>query len=60
MAIKRTRQQIEEVHARVIDKIGEGSSNYPGMSYEEGIDDFVRWLVGNSDGDGEWPFEGMS
>lgn len=60
MAIERTKEQIEEVHARVIDKIGEGSTAYPGMSYEEGIDDFVRWLTGESDGDGEFPFEGMS
>lgn len=54
--VKRSMTEIEAVHGNVVDQIGEGGTRFAGMSYEEGIDDFVRWLFGDSDGDGEWPF----
>jgi hypothetical protein len=52
---KPTSDEIEEVIGNVTDQIAQGGSRYPGMSYEEGVDEALRWVQGNSDNT-EWPF----
>lgn len=43
---KRTPQEVEDLR----DKIDEfSSSNYPGMTYEQGIAEALDWVLGNSD-----------
>lgn len=51
--IVRTEEEINKVLDKAIEGINEGSE-YPGMSYEEGIQVMYDWLVGNID---ENPFE---
>lgn len=42
--VVRSEDEIAEVENRAIESIGEGRSEYFGMTYEEGIDAMVRWL----------------
>lgn len=51
--IKRKDAEIYEQLNKVADGINDGSQ-YPGMSYEEGIQAFTDWLFGYTD---EKPFE---
>lgn len=51
--IIRTTDEIEEVESAAISAIGEGS-RFPGMTYEDGIDAVLRWLV---EEDADHPFE---
>lgn len=39
----------------VVGQMADGGSEYPGMSYEEGVDEALRWVLGENDND-EWPF----
>lgn len=53
--IKRTDAEINEQLNKAADGINDGSQ-YPGMSYEDGIQAFADWLFGDSN---EKPFGGM-
>ncbi len=39
----RTREQVDDLLNRCQDQIDEGGSEYPGMSYEDGIAAALRW-----------------
>ena len=49
---KRTQDQIDELLNRCIEAEETGVSEYPGMSYEQGIKAAIEWLDG-----GDYPFE---
>lgn len=51
--IKRTDAEINEQLNKAADGINDGSQ-YPGMSYEDGIQAFADWLFGDSN---KKPFE---
>ena len=51
--IKRTVEEIYEVLNLAAEGENEGS-RYPGMSYEQGINAFWMWLIGDTD---EEPFD---
>jgi hypothetical protein len=46
---------IDDVLNRCVDAENEGKSQYPGMSYEQGVRVGVEWLLGITD---EPPFDG--
>ncbi len=46
----RTDEEIDNVMNKALDASVEGSK-WPGMSYEEGIDAAIRWIVGLADED---------
>lgn len=52
--IKRNESEIDKVLDKVNDNISEGNSEYPGMSYEDGIQAFWMWLNGATS---EHPFD---
>ena len=45
----RTQSEIEDTIDRALQLNGEGGSNYPGMTYEQGVEDALRWAM-NQDG----------
>ena len=51
----KTRNEIDEVIGNCLDQMEQGSSKYPGMSYEEGVEAALRWVTGDSDDEG-FPF----
>lgn len=46
--IKRSEAEINEV-VEACESVYTGNSRFPGMTYEQGIADFFRWLVGEVD-----------
>lgn len=54
MGIKRPQEQIDDVVNDAWDSINEGTSRYPGMSYEDGVRAALDWVTGEVD---ENPFE---
>jgi len=48
LTIKRTQKEIDELHNWANEGQDEGS-HYPGMSYEDGIDATIRWIMGHDD-----------
>ena len=48
MKIVRTQEEIEQVLNWIAEAFDAGT-HYPAMSYEDGIDDMFRWLVGDSE-----------
>lgn len=48
MDIKRTRQEIDEQIGLALEQIEKGHSKYFGMTYEEGVDNALRWVLGDS------------
>lgn len=50
----RTSSEINDVRNTASENIDEGTSVYPGMSYEEGVEAALSWIAGDSD---ENPFE---
>lgn len=46
--IVRSEKEIDDVLNQAADGIEDGSI-YPGMSYEQGIQDFAGWLFGDTD-----------
>ncbi len=48
--IERTEQQINELLDKALEAFDKGT-NYPGMSYEQGILDAIYWLTGQTDDD---------
>jgi len=49
--IKRTGSEIDELIGRCAERMDFGSA-YPRMSYEEGVYETLKWLLGEED---EWP-----
>ena len=48
--IKRTDLEIDELSADCSEVLaGDKANPYPGMSYTEGVDNCLRWLLGDQD-----------
>ena len=47
--VTRSDDEINDLRNAVGDRIDEGGSRFSGMSYEQGIDEVLRWLFGESD-----------
>lgn len=47
--IKRTEKEIEDQLNEAGAIIAEGGSKVPGMSYEEGVDATIRWILGHEE-----------
>lgn len=45
----RSRQEIEEQLHLAADQVVEGRSKFSGMTYEEGVDNALRWALEDSD-----------
>jgi hypothetical protein len=52
--VKRTREEVAGVINKTWDSTNSGVSQYPGMSYEEGVRAGIGWLLGETD---DHPFE---
>ena len=48
-----TQDQIDDVLNKCAEQADEGGSRWPGMSYEEGVAEAIRWMQG----DGPNPME---
>jgi hypothetical protein len=44
--IKHSEAEIDELMNMAADAINNGRSRWPGMSYEQGIEDGLQWLFG--------------
>lgn len=44
----RTRQEIDDVREKCLDSLEDGTQ-YPGLSYEEGVLDAIEWLEYNGE-----------
>lgn len=49
MNIVRTEQEIWDLLSQCLDTENSGSSNYPGMSYEQGIKAAIEWITGETE-----------
>jgi hypothetical protein len=47
----RTQDEIEAVKDKTYPYIEDGRSGVPGMTYEEGVEAALRWVLGDSDDD---------
>lgn len=47
MNIVRTEQEIWDLLNQCADSVETGISNYPGMSYEQGIKAAIEWITGD-------------
>ena len=47
--VTRTDEEINDLLNAVDERIDEGGSRFSGMSYEQGISEALRWLLGQSD-----------
>jgi hypothetical protein len=47
--IARTQDQIDEQINRAVESRDEHGTQWPGMSYEDGVDAALRWVTGESD-----------
>jgi hypothetical protein len=47
--VQRSESEIDDVRNEVVDLIDEGSSKFPGMSYEEGVENALSWVFGERD-----------
>lgn len=46
--ITRPEDAIDDLLNNVMDKIDEGGSKFPGLTFEEGVRDSILWLTGQS------------
>jgi len=44
-----SKAEIDEVLNQVTDAEDEGSSKWPGMTYEQGVKAAIEWLIGQTD-----------
>jgi len=51
----KTEKELEEVIDRVLEQSDKQVPRYPGMTYEEGVENALRWVIGDAD-DADWPF----
>jgi hypothetical protein len=49
MDIVRTDEQIDEQINAACEQNEEGTTRWPGMTYEQGVDNALRWVTGQSD-----------
>lgn len=49
MKIERSRQEVDKLLNFAADCTDNGRSPYPGMTYEQGVEAGIRWLIGESD-----------
>lgn len=49
MDITRTDEQIDEQINAASEQNEEGTTRWPGMTYEQGVDNALRWVTGQSD-----------
>lgn len=45
----RTKDEIDDVLSDVLVQIGEGGSRFPGMTYEEGVQAALQWVIGDTE-----------
>lgn len=55
MKKKPTEQQIDDILNKCADMMDLGENPYFGMTYAEGIDAAIKWMLG----EGSHPFDGM-
>lgn len=48
MYVIRETNEIEDTIDRALQLNGQGRSNYPGMTYEQGVEDALRWVLNQS------------
>lgn len=48
MDIARTDEQIDEQLTAAMESVDNGTTNWPGMTYEQGVDNALRWVTGQS------------
>lgn len=48
--IKRTDEEIDDVRDQACLAVEEDGSKFPGMSYEQGLEEMIRWLTDDSPG----------
>jgi hypothetical protein len=48
-SIKRTDEETDELLNKCSDQENKGGSKYPGMTYEQGIQAGISWLLGYAD-----------
>lgn len=49
MRIAPPKEDIDEVLNQCSDAADSGRSKFPGMSYEQGVEAAIRWLIGDDD-----------
>jgi hypothetical protein len=54
MRIKRTKEEVDELLNDLAESVDSGERRFPGMSYEQGIEVGIRWLIGEVD---DHPYE---
>jgi len=47
--VKRTDEEIDAVLNDVAEQMDVGGSKFPGMTYEEGVQNAINWLTGQVD-----------
>lgn len=47
--ITRTQDQIDDILNECSELIDEGTSKFPGMTYEQGVEAAIRWMSGDED-----------
>lgn len=45
----RSQREIDEQLNLAVDQTMEGSSKWPGMTYEDGVENALRWVTGETD-----------
>lgn len=48
-SLERTESEIDAIRAKIDAQRMKGGSRWEGMTYEEGCDNMLRWLVGEDD-----------
>ena len=51
--MERTTKEIDDVRNKTIEAVDAGTSKWPGMTYEQGVEAALAWVVG----DGQDPME---
>lgn len=49
MELVRTEEEVDEQMNRASESIEKGTTRWPGMSYEQGVDAALRWVTGQDD-----------
>lgn len=49
VAVTRTQEEVDAVVDTAAEKINQGRSKFPGMTYEEGVRAALDWITGNID-----------
>jgi hypothetical protein len=47
--VVRTDEEIDDVLNIAVEQADKGGSAYPGMTFEQGVSEGIRWLVGHND-----------